>query len=62
LFLRWAAEANNPVVAEQLRQRAQQCSIAADALDARSSGPPPTEQTTPVMQQQQIQHKKKEDE
>lgn len=62
LFLLRAAEGDNPVVAEQLRQRAQECLIAADALDAESSRPPPTEQAQHTMQQQQQIQPEKEDE
>jgi hypothetical protein len=53
LFLLWAAEARNPVVSKQLTQRAQECLIAADALDVESLGRPPTQQPPHARQQQQ---------
>jgi hypothetical protein len=62
LLLLWAAEANNPVVTEQLRQRAEECLIEAAALDAQSSWPLPTEQAPQAMQRQQQIQPKKEDE
>jgi hypothetical protein len=54
LLLLWAGIAKEPLLIDELRQRAQEYKRVADGLDAQPLERPPTGRTTaPVMQQQQ---------